>query len=149
MAGKRVGDFLRCVYLITIINCLCLLLGLGYAPNSSDHAEQDMRMLIFTIGEQQVKIGPEDIEDIDVGVIHKMAMAAVEITLTPQATQAIHNLTAANIGQRMQVRWDGTIITEDIIESPLGNEICFTGISPQFAQDFKQWVNQNKKDNAN
>ena len=149
MAIKRVGDYLRTIYFVTILTSLCLLLGLSYAPNPSDHAEQDMRMLIFTIGEQQVKIGPEDIEDIDVGVIHKMAMATVEITLTPQATQAIHDLTAANIGQRMQVRWNGTIITEDVIESPLDNEISLTNLSPQFAQDFEQWVNQNKKDNEN
>ena len=149
MAIKRVGDYLRTIYVITILTSLCLLLGLGFAPNFSEHAEQDMRMLIFTIGEQQVKIGPEDIEDIDVGVIHKMAMATVEFTLAPQAAQAIHNLTAANIGQSMQVRWNGTIITEDVIESPLDNEISLTNLSPQFAQDFEQWVNQNKKDNEN
>lgn len=132
--------------LMVLLNFLYLLPSIGY-PVNTPFQPVDARMLIFSIDDKQVILGPEDIEDIDIGVIHLAPIATVEITLNPQAAQAIHDLTAANIGKRMEVHWNGRLLKEDFIEEPLDNEIYFSNLSVETAYDFGQWVTQNKQDN--
>jgi preprotein translocase subunit SecD len=97
-----------------------LFLVVGYAAqntmNSTSHAVNDKQQLIFQSVENKLILNKSDIETIQLLDEQK---PSIEIQLTDAAAKKLYDFSIKNIGQRMQMVWNGIILSDVVIESAL------------------------------
>lgn len=109
---------------------LFLFMIVGYAAqntmNSASHAVNDKQQLIFQVIGNKLILNKSDIAKIQLQPQDDGQIQAIEIQLTADATKKFHDFSEKNIGQHLQMVWNGIILNDAVIQSALPGNFVFT-----------------------
>lgn len=117
-----------------------LFLFVGYSAqqtmSSKPSAVSNEQQLIFQVMESNLIISKSDIQKIQQLPQKNGQTQDIEIQLTDAAAKRFYDFTGKHAGQRMQIIWNGTILSEAVIMSALpGNMVLSLNIDNSLAQE--------------
>lgn len=123
-----------------IFTIIFLFVFVGYAAqntmNSDPRAVNDKQQLIFQVMENKFILNKADIEKIQLQPQKDGQIRSIEIQLTDVASKRFYAFTGKNIGQRMQIVWNGTILSDTVIMSALpGNMVLSFDVDSSVVQE--------------
>ena len=106
-----------------IFTMTCFFLVVGYAPQntmaSGSHTMSDKQQIIFQVIGNKLILNESDIQKIEFLPQNGEQPQAIEIQFTDDAAKKFDNFTVKNSGQRMQMVWNGIVLSDAVIESAL------------------------------
>ena len=103
-----------------IFTMIFLFLFVGYA------AQNIKQQLIFQTIENKLTLNKADIAKIQLQPQDDEQTQAIEIQLTDNAAKKLHDFSGKNIGQHMQIVWNGIVLNDAVIQSTLPGKLLIT-----------------------
>ncbi|MCD6045875.1 MAG: hypothetical protein K0R48_1038 [Gammaproteobacteria bacterium] len=113
-----------------VFTIIFLFLFVGYATqntvSSNSHIASNKQQLIFQAMGNKLILYKKDIEKIELQPQDDGQTQSIEIHLTDAAAKRFYDFSGRNIGQRMQIVWNGTVLSEAVIVSALPGKMVIS-----------------------
>jgi preprotein translocase subunit SecD len=99
-------------------------------------AQNTQQQLVFQVMKDKLVLDRTDIEKIQLQAQDDGQPTAIDIQLTADATQKLQDFSEKNIGEHMQTIWNGIILNDAVIQTPLPGKFLITlNVSRDVAQE--------------
>lgn len=96
------------------------------APVSSETEQnivnQNTAPLIFQMGKQKLLVTKADI--VQLMPTQMICVDGINIQLSTEMASQLHDFTAQNLNQTLEILWNGNVLADATVSAPLGGSVC-------------------------